>query len=63
MADDKNTITAVTNGEVLLLSFKEEECHDVDSCIKWVVDSVVSYHVTPNKEFFTMYKAPETLAK
>ena len=36
----------------MLLSFGEEECHVTNSG----VECVVSYHATPNKEFFTMYK-------
>ena len=41
----------------MLFSFGEEECHVADSCVEWVVDSTASYHATPNKEFFNVYKA------
>ena len=41
----------------MLLSFGEEECHVANSCVEWVVDSIASYHATPNKEFFNVYKA------
>lgn len=57
MANDENTATPVTDGEVVLFTLSDEECHVADSCDEWVVDSAASYHATPNKEFFTSYKA------
>ena len=56
MTDHKNTTTPVIEGEVVLLSFRKEECHVADSCAEWVIDSAALYHATPNKEFFTVYK-------
>ena len=41
---------------MVLLLFGEEECHVADSSDEWVVDWIVSYHATPNKEFFIPYK-------
>lgn len=54
--EDENTATPVVDGEVVLLSVEEEECHVADSCVEWVVDSAASYHATSNKEFFMVYK-------
>ena len=55
--NDKKITTPMTEREVVLLSFGEEECHVADSCTEWVVDLAASYYATYNKEFFTMYKA------
>ncbi|KAF8387595.1 hypothetical protein HHK36_026248 [Tetracentron sinense] len=56
--DDKNTTATMSSEDVVVLSFGEEEClHVADQDIEWVVDTAASYHATPNKEFFTSYKA------
>lgn len=54
---DENTTTLVVNGEVVLLSVEEEECHVADTCVEWVIDLVASYYTTSHNEFFMMYKA------
>uniref|UniRef100_A0A2N9FFW3 Integrase catalytic domain-containing protein n=1 Tax=Fagus sylvatica TaxID=28930 RepID=A0A2N9FFW3_FAGSY len=57
-ADDHNTTTILSDEDVVVLSIGEDECcHVADPYDEWVIDSVASYHVTPRKEFFTMYKA------
>ncbi|MBT1595334.1 hypothetical protein, partial [Klebsiella pneumoniae] len=39
-------------------SLLNEEClHVADDETEWVIDTAASYHATPNKEFFTSYKA------
>ncbi|KAF8409097.1 hypothetical protein HHK36_005170 [Tetracentron sinense] len=56
--DDKNTTAAMSVIDVVVFSFGEEEyLHVADQDIEWVVDTAASYHATPNKEFFTSYKA------
>ncbi|CAA0840400.1 Unknown protein, partial [Striga hermonthica] len=57
--NDENTATPVINGEVVLLSVEEKECHVADSCVEWVIDSAASYHATSHKEFFSLYKEGE----
>ncbi|KAF8391931.1 hypothetical protein HHK36_022271 [Tetracentron sinense] len=48
----------MSSEDVVVLSFGEKECfHVVDQDIEWVLDTAASYHATPNKEFFTSYKA------
>ena len=57
MTNDENTTTPVIDKEVVLLSFGEEKYHVAYSSVERVIDSTASYHATPNKEFFTVYKA------
>ena len=40
-----------------VLFFEDEECLPVtDNEVEWIIDTAASYHVTPNKEFFTSYR-------
>ena len=57
-ADDHNTITVSSDEDVVVLSIGEDECcHVTDPYDDWVIDSATSYHVSPRREFFTLYKA------
>ena len=40
-----------------LLCNQDDCCHVVDQDVEWVVDSVVSYHCDPIREYFSTYKA------
>lgn len=54
--DDQNTTAILSYENLVVLSHKEDECNVVDPHVEWVIDSVASYHATPNKKFFTSYK-------
>ena len=55
--DDYNTIAISSDEDVVVLSIGEDECcHVADPYDEWVIDLAASYHVTPKRDFFTLYK-------
>ena len=55
--ENKNTTAALSDEDVAVLFFGDEECLPVtDNEVEWIIDTAASYHVTPNKEFFTSYR-------
>lgn len=44
---------------MVVFFFAEEEqyCHVANLFVEWIVDSAVSYDVTPKRKLFTSYKA------
>ena len=55
--ENKNTTAALSDEDVAVLFFGDEECLPVtDNEVEWIIDTEASYHVTPNKEFFTSYR-------
>ena len=42
---------------VTLLCNQEDCCHIAEQDVKWLVDSVASYHCVPKREYFSTYKA------
>ena len=55
--ENKNTTAALSDEDVAVLFFGDEECLPVtDNEVEWIIDTTTSYHVTPNKEFFTSYR-------
>ena len=57
--ENKNTSAPVTCSDEDVVVVIEECLHVGDQMIEWVVDTTASYHVTPNKELFSTYKAGE----
>ena len=55
--ENKNTKAALSDEDVAVLFFGDEECLPVtDNEVEWIIDTTASYHVTPNMEFFTSYR-------
>ena len=55
--ENKNTTAALSDEDVAVLFFGDEDCLSVtDNEVEWIIDTTASYHVTPNKEFFTSYR-------
>ena len=56
----KNTIAAVIDEDVVVLSIEEQKCeHIANNDVEWVVDSAIPHHIIPTKGLFTTYKARE----
>ena len=53
--ENKNTTTALSDEDVAVLFFGNECLPVIDNEVEWIIDTTASYHVTPNKEFFTSY--------
>ena len=55
--ENKNTTAALSDEDVAVLFFGDKECLPVtDNEVEWIIDTTTSYHVTPNKKFFTSYR-------
>ena len=55
--ENKNTTASVTCSDEDVVVVVKECLHVGDQMIEWVVDTVASYHATPNIELFSTYKA------
>ena len=55
-AEEQNTIAVSTIEDVVICVGEVECCHVSHTYVEWVIDSASSYHVTPRKELFTLYK-------
>ena len=55
--EDGKTLVTISH-DVVVFSVREKDClHIADQDAEWVVDIATSYHSTPHKNFFTLYKA------
>ena len=53
----KNTIAAVIDEDVVVLSIEEQKCeHVANNDVEWVVDFATPHHIIPTKGLFTTYK-------
>ena len=57
ISEKRGTSAIVTSEVELLLITEESELHLIINESTWVVDSGVSYHLTPDHKFFSSYKA------
>ena len=55
--DDENTAAVIVLEDEVLAIGQDDCCTVSDPYVEWVIDLAASYHVTPRKELFTLYKA------